>query len=142
MTSKPSTPLEHRRAYPGEMETTRIPLLSPQPFRRAHSLRMRTSQSFHDYQQYREGKLSNCYGKIMPHLSNGSKAKVPSCHKHDCHTCTCAVSSTSSLDISRPQRDFSKYNGHVSSLTSSRKGSLQPLQRNGRSMVRILTNPK
>ncbi|XP_058119650.1 protein quick-to-court [Anopheles ziemanni] len=53
MSSKPATPLEQRRAYPGESETTRIPMLSPQPFRRSYSLRMRTSRSFHDYQHYR-----------------------------------------------------------------------------------------
>uniref|UniRef100_A0AAG5DRB2 GRIP domain-containing protein n=1 Tax=Anopheles atroparvus TaxID=41427 RepID=A0AAG5DRB2_ANOAO len=53
MSSKPVTPLEQRRAYPGESETTRIPMLSPQPFRRSYSLRMRTSRSFHDYQHYR-----------------------------------------------------------------------------------------
>lgn len=51
MSSKPVTPLVNRRKYPGgsgenEMNS-KIPLPSPQPFRRSLSLRrMRTSQSF------------------------------------------------------------------------------------------------
>ncbi|XP_058060992.1 protein quick-to-court isoform X2 [Anopheles bellator] len=62
MSSKPATPLEQRRAYPGESETTRIPILSPQPFRRSSSLRMRNSRSFHDYQLYRSGECCDCGG--------------------------------------------------------------------------------
>uniref|UniRef100_A0A182NTD7 GRIP domain-containing protein n=1 Tax=Anopheles dirus TaxID=7168 RepID=A0A182NTD7_9DIPT len=49
MSSKPVTPVQQRRPYPGESESTRI----PQPFCRSYSLRMRTSRSFHDYQHYR-----------------------------------------------------------------------------------------
>ncbi|XP_052868486.1 protein quick-to-court isoform X1 [Anopheles cruzii] len=63
MSSKPATPLEQRRTYPGESETTRIPILSPQPFRRSSSLRMRNSRSFHDYQLYRAGgECCDCGG--------------------------------------------------------------------------------
>uniref|UniRef100_A0A2M4CTX3 Putative rho-associated coiled-coil n=1 Tax=Anopheles darlingi TaxID=43151 RepID=A0A2M4CTX3_ANODA len=64
MSSKPATPLEQRRAYPGESETTRIPILSPQPFRRSYSLRMRTSRSFHDYQHYRGGECCEGCGGL------------------------------------------------------------------------------
>ncbi|XP_050082399.1 protein quick-to-court isoform X2 [Anopheles aquasalis] len=64
MSSKPATPLEQRRAYPGESETTRIPILSPQPFRRSYSLRMRTSRSFHDYQHYRSGECCEGCGGL------------------------------------------------------------------------------
>ena len=140
MTSKPSTPLEHRRPYPGEAETTRIPRLSPQPFRRAYSLRMRSSQTFHDYKQFHDTFPTD---GMMPHLTNSSKSKINSCHKHNCSTCTCALSS-SSLDV-KP-KDYSHHNGFSghhrnagpsfsSSLTSTRKNSLQHLQKNGRSMV-------
>lgn len=43
MASKPSTPVVMRRAYPGENELTRIPILtnSPTPFRRSCSLSLR-----------------------------------------------------------------------------------------------------
>uniref|UniRef100_A0A2M4BEV6 GRIP domain-containing protein n=1 Tax=Anopheles marajoara TaxID=58244 RepID=A0A2M4BEV6_9DIPT len=64
MSSKPATPLEQRRTYPGESETTRIPILSPQPFRRSYSLRMRTSRSFHDYQHYRGGECCEGCGGL------------------------------------------------------------------------------
>ncbi|XP_021701937.1 uncharacterized protein LOC5564482 isoform X2 [Aedes aegypti] len=67
MSSKPATPLEQRRAFPGESDNTRIPMLSPTPFRRSYSLRMRTSQSFHDYQHYRE---CECGSAIMHHPAN------------------------------------------------------------------------
>ncbi|XP_058818885.1 protein quick-to-court isoform X2 [Topomyia yanbarensis] len=67
MSSKPATPLELRRAFPGESESTRIPVLSPTPFRRSYSLRMRTSQSFHDYQHYR---LCECGSENMHHPTN------------------------------------------------------------------------
>ncbi|XP_053697748.1 protein quick-to-court isoform X2 [Sabethes cyaneus] len=67
MSSKPATPLEVRRPFPGENESTRIPMLSPTPFRRSQSLRMRTSQSFHDYQHYR---LCECGSVTMHHPSN------------------------------------------------------------------------
>lgn len=67
MSSKPATPLEQRRAYPGESDSTRIPMLSPTPFRRSYSLRMRTSQSFHDYQHYRE---CECGSGNMHHPAN------------------------------------------------------------------------
>lgn len=67
MSSKPATPLEQRRGYPGENESTRIPVLSPTPFRRSYSLRMRTSRSFHDYQHYRDVDVGCCvcdYGGV------------------------------------------------------------------------------
>ncbi|XP_055541996.1 protein quick-to-court isoform X2 [Wyeomyia smithii] len=67
MSSKPATPLEVRRIFPGENESTRIPMLSPTPFRRTQSLRMRTSQSFHDYQHYR---LCKCGSGNMHHPAN------------------------------------------------------------------------
>ncbi|XP_055594290.1 protein quick-to-court-like isoform X1 [Uranotaenia lowii] len=70
--SKPVTPLEHRRGFPGESENTRIPVLSPTPFRRCHSLRMRTSRSFHhDYQHYRECDCGGAVagGHLMMHPS-------------------------------------------------------------------------
>ncbi|XP_065088913.1 protein quick-to-court isoform X2 [Ochlerotatus camptorhynchus] len=67
MSSKPATPLEQRRAFPGESDSTRIPMLSPTPFRRSYSLRMRTSQSFHDYQHYRE---CECGSGNMHHPAN------------------------------------------------------------------------
>ncbi|XP_058449283.1 protein quick-to-court isoform X2 [Malaya genurostris] len=67
MSSKPATPLELRRAFPGESESTRIPVLSPTPFRRAYSLRMRNSQSFHDYQHYR---VCECGSENMHHPTN------------------------------------------------------------------------
>lgn len=47
MSSKPSTPLSHRRPYPGETEHTRIPILSsPIPFRRSCSMRLRPTSTF------------------------------------------------------------------------------------------------
>ncbi|XP_062547725.1 protein quick-to-court isoform X3 [Armigeres subalbatus] len=67
MSSKPATPLEQRRAFPGESDNTRIPVLSPTPFRRSYSLRMRTSRSFHDYQHYRE---CECGSGNMHHPTN------------------------------------------------------------------------
>lgn len=48
---KTSTPLPHRRQYhhmDNIEEETRIPLPSPQAFRRAHSLRLRGSSSYHN----------------------------------------------------------------------------------------------
>lgn len=47
MASKPSTPVVMRRAYPGENELTRIPVLtnSPKPFRRSCSLSLRLRPS-------------------------------------------------------------------------------------------------
>ncbi|XP_029709324.2 protein quick-to-court isoform X1 [Aedes albopictus] len=69
MSSKPATPLEQRRAFPGESDSTRIPVLSPTPFRRSYSLRMRTSRSFHDYQHYREWEC-DCGGANMHHPAN------------------------------------------------------------------------
>ncbi|XP_055635773.1 protein quick-to-court isoform X2 [Toxorhynchites rutilus septentrionalis] len=75
MSSKPATPLEQRRIFPGECESTRIPMLSPTPFRRSYSLRMRTSQSFHDYQHYRE---CECGGGNMHQPTNLSGPSIPS----------------------------------------------------------------
>lgn len=45
MSSKPPTPLNQRRYFPGENDT-KIPQPSPQPFRRSVSLRLRTSKSY------------------------------------------------------------------------------------------------
>ncbi|XP_038109033.1 uncharacterized protein LOC6040130 isoform X1 [Culex quinquefasciatus] len=105
MSSKPATPLEQRRGYPGENESTRIPVLSPTPFRRSYSLRMRTSRSFHDYQHYRDVDVGCCvcdYGGVggpamhhpatnlsSPSTSSGVKVKnslangaKPASHHH------------------------------------------------------------
>lgn len=47
MSSKPSTPLSQRRPYPGETESTRIPVFSsPTPFRRSCSMRLRPISGF------------------------------------------------------------------------------------------------
>lgn len=48
---KTSTPLPHRRQYhhmDNIEEETRIPLPSPQPFRRSQSMRLRASSSYHN----------------------------------------------------------------------------------------------
>ncbi|XP_053677012.1 protein quick-to-court [Anopheles nili] len=81
MSSKPVTPVQQRRPYPGESESTRI----PQPFCRSYSLRMRTSRSFHDYQHYRS-ECCDCDGGIAQQLGShpsnlvmqGSGAKTKS----------------------------------------------------------------
>lgn len=52
--SKPTTPVGLRRHFAGEAETTRIPMLSPQPFRRSYSMRLRysTGSYYNDYQHF------------------------------------------------------------------------------------------